>query len=116
MAKLDLSTMTDEQYKKLTPVELMKYNKSMPEVDYENPYQHQPYPRMKFKREGEEIIQARCENADVEKQMGPEWKNSPLEFGVETHPAAAAIPVETIRIPIPAREAIPTTTNAATRK
>lgn len=125
MAKLDLSTMKDEDYKKLSPVDLMKYNKSLPETDYENPYKYQPYPRMKFKKEGNEIVQAVCATAEIEKQMGPEWKDSPSEFGVETAPAAAKIPIENVRIPIPAREAIgaapaapevSTISNAATRK
>jgi len=126
MAKLDLSTMPDAQYKALSAVDLMKYNKSMPEIDYDNPYLHQPYPRTKFKKErmpdgSEEIVSAIAATKEIEEQLGPEWKNSPLDFGVETHPAAAKIPVERIRIPVPAREAIDpapasTTIHAAPRK
>lgn len=112
MAKRDLSTMADAEYKLLSPKELMMYNKSLPEVDYENPYNpdEHPYPKVKYTIEEDEkgarnLVSATVESAKQEDKLGKAWKDNPLDFGVETAPKAADIPVQRVSIPLPAREA-----------
>jgi len=110
MAKKDLSTMTDAEYKLLTPQELMAYNKSLPVIDYETPYVYKPFPKMKFKLETRAdgsgtIVTAIATTAKENERFGKEWKDSPLEFGVETAPGAPEIPVQSFSIPVPAPEA-----------
>jgi hypothetical protein len=113
MAKLgDLSTMKDEEYKLLTPKQLMEYNKSLPKIDYDDPYIHKPYPKMLFRlvenADGTGSIQTTIvEDAAAHAKLPVgEWKNSPSDFGIETAPGAAVQPVETYSIPVPSRGAL----------
>jgi hypothetical protein len=96
MALPDLSKMKDEEYKLLTPEQLMQYNKSMPSIDYANPYQHQPFPKAMYAfapREGgggtlrAVLVKDERELARLVKKGG-EWKESPADFGIETAQAA----------------------------
>lgn len=111
MAKRDLSTMKDEEYKLLTPQELMQYNQTLPQIDYDDPYIYKPYPKMKFRlvedaASGTASIQTTIVASEKEDlKLGDKWKNSPLEFGVETAPAAPEMPVQSLTIPVPAKSA-----------
>jgi hypothetical protein len=41
------------------------------------------YPSVRYNREGKTVT---VNNAEEDAQLGDEWKHSPAEFGVETHP------------------------------
>jgi hypothetical protein len=96
----DLSKMKDEDYKLLTPRQLMEYNMQFPETDYQNPYNpaEHPYPKAKYrivsKDDGSRTLQSTTvQNAKQEAKLSDEWKDSPADFGIETAPAAPEIAV-----------------------
>jgi hypothetical protein len=41
------------------------------------------YPSVRYNREGRTVT---VNNAEEDAQLGDEWKHSPADFGVETHP------------------------------
>lgn len=88
----NLSQMKDEDYKKLSPEELMKYNRPMPEFNYDKPYSHQEHPRMMFRprTDGTKRLQSMiAEDAKQQAALEKEgWKKSPADFGVITAPPA----------------------------
>ncbi len=111
MPKLpDLSKLPDDEYKKLSPEMLMRYNKSMPETDYENPYSpaDHPYPKMKYGRveeRGRVVLKSVVVNdAREEDKLGKGWKDSPAAHGIETCPGAPAIQDGGYELAIPTGE------------
>lgn len=44
------------------------------------------YPKWKYHRDFEPML---VKTEEQEKKLGPEWKDSPAAFGIETHPATA---------------------------
>jgi hypothetical protein len=98
-----LAKMSDEEYKKLTPLELQAYNNELPETDYANPYSHQPYPKMVYRLNNGMVESATVRNEKEHKRLGEEWTESLLSLGVETAPGAPEIAVTGFTIPIPAK-------------
>jgi hypothetical protein len=94
MAKRDLSKLSDAEYKALSPEELMKYNKTMPEIDYENPYTHREFPKVMYslvRDEAAGVARLRhtvVANPKAQAELGSDWQDSPAKFGIETAPAA----------------------------
>jgi hypothetical protein len=92
--------MDDADYKKLSPRQLMEYNMTFPETDYEKPYnpaEHQ-YPRAKYRivedADGNRKLQSTTvANAKQEAKLPPEWKDTPGDHGIETAPAAPELAV-----------------------
>lgn len=122
MALPDLSKMKDEDYKLLTPEQLARYNMTMPVIDYENQYSHQDYPRAKYRIvtvDGKRRMQSTVvRDLEAERQLGPEWVESPTALGVETHPGAPEIAVSSdFEIDLPADKidaTVPVAAEAAT--
>jgi len=100
MARKDLSKMTDVEYKALSPQDLMLYNKSLPETDYENPYLHQAFPCWMYRKNGGVLDTALVKDEKELIALGKGWEKSPQAFGVQTAPAAPKIPVVAYTIPI----------------
>lgn len=48
---------------------------------------HVEYPKFKYHASLEPVI---VKNKQEEDQLGKDWKGSPKDFGIETHPAAVA--------------------------
>lgn len=56
----------------------------MPKIDYP-PYSYQPYPKYKYHETHEPVI---VETAEEEEYLpSDEWKDSPADFGIITHPS-----------------------------
>ena len=100
MARKELAKMTDIEYKSLSAQDLMLYNKSLPEVDYENPYEHQEYPRWMFRKNGAVLDTALINSAEDLAKLGKGWEKSPSAFGVQTAPGKPTIEVVPYTIPI----------------
>jgi len=101
----NLSQMKDEDYKKLTPEELMKYNRPMPELNYDKPYSHIEYPSMMYRPrpDGARRLQSIvCQDEKARAKLLKEgWKNTPGEWGIVTAPAAKPHLIDTdIEIPM----------------
>lgn len=100
MAKKELGRMSDEEYKALSPEQLMQYNKILPEIDYEHPYQHQEYPRVMYQlviepdSGAKRMRTALVKNERELNALGDGWKKSTKEWGVETSPSAPAIQID----------------------
>lgn len=59
------------------------------------------YPKWKYhKTEAAKVV----ENHHQEEELGPEWKDSPKDFGVITHPNPAEMSVEVSSEEIPSSE------------
>jgi hypothetical protein len=93
--------MSDEEYKKLTPLELQAYNNEMPEMDYANPYSHKQFPQMLYRVEDGMVQSATVKNEKERKLLGDGWKETLLELGVETAPGAPAIAITNFSFPVP---------------
>ena len=111
MALPDLGKMKDEDYKRLSPEELMAYNKSMPTFDYANPYQHQAFPKAMYtyvEKEGGGGTLT-CVKVKDEKELaklqkkGGDWRESPADFGIETAVGAPEFAGSDSGIDIPAK-------------
>ena len=104
-----LAKMSDEEYKKLSSLELQQYNNDMPEIDYANPYLYKPFPKMLYKDVDGQVQSATVKNAaELEKLIatrGAGWVESLLELGVETAPAAAEIQVTDFTVAMPTKKA-----------
>jgi hypothetical protein len=99
-----LAKMSDEEYKKLSALELQAFNNDMPETDYAHPYVRQEFPKMLFKKTPDGGVQsATVKNEKEQKALGAGWVESLLhDLGVETAPAAPDIQITNFSIPAPA--------------
>jgi hypothetical protein len=111
MAQPDLSRMKDEEYKLLTPEQLMSYNKVLPTIDYANPYLHQEFPKAMYAftpREGGggggtlKVVKVNDERELAKLTKKGDWRASPADFGLQTAPGAAEFPTADATIEIPA--------------
>jgi hypothetical protein len=122
MALPDLSKMKDEDYKRLTSRDLLKHNLQMPEMDYENPYLHQEFPRVCYRVVLNDAGDRELESVDVpdkatydEIMANPEdgWRNSVMDCGVVLHTEAPKLQTGRHTIPLPP---VPTEVVAEPRK
>lgn len=95
-----LSKMSDDEYKRLTPHDLLAYNRQMPETDYSKPYSHKPYPKAKYQlRElpggGRRLVSVEVQNAEAEAKLVGDWRDNPSAWGIITHPEADPVTRET---------------------
>lgn len=110
-----LAKMSDEEYKKLSSLELQQYNNEMPEIDYANPYIHKPFPKMVYKDVDGQVQSATVKNEKELASLGAGWVESLLELGVETAPAAAEIQITQFSVPMPPKKAEAETSIARAR-
>jgi hypothetical protein len=101
----DLSKMSDDEYKRLSPEQLAQYNKQLPEHDYEHPYNpsEHPFPRHVFaivEANGAKRMRSATVNDDKDYQRMKKagWKDNPIDLGVETCPGAPAMQTDDLDI------------------
>lgn len=105
-----LGKMKDEDYKLLSPEQLMMYNKDLPVLDYSNPYMHKEFPRAMFHFEAREDGSGTLSvvKVDDEKALskllksGGDWRRSPGDWGIETAKGAPEFAISNASIDIPA--------------
>jgi hypothetical protein len=88
MALQDLSTMKPDQLSKLTALQLLRYNSPLPVDDPDERYQHVSYPKMLYglNEDGTRLVSVRVENETEEIELEGDWRDTPLDWGVVTHP------------------------------
>lgn len=108
-----LSKMSDGDYKKMSPEELMMYNKDLPTQNYETPYcpEEHPFPKHLYKPQliagVNQLTSALCENAeDFAGMLKDGWKESPADFNVETAPQAPRIKAAGFSVAMPMPETL----------
>jgi hypothetical protein len=91
--------MSDEDYKRLTPQDLLMYNRELPEMDYSRQYAHIPYPKAKYQLRdmpggGQRLVSIEVASAEIEAKLVGDWRDSPSAWGVVTHPEADPVSLE----------------------
>jgi hypothetical protein len=98
-----LAKMSDEEYKKLTSLQLQQYNNDMPEIDYADPYVWKGFPKMVYKDVNGQVQSTTVKNQKELDSLGDGWVFTLEELGVETAPAAAAVAVTSFSVPMPVK-------------
>jgi hypothetical protein len=95
-----LSKMSDEEYKRLSPQDLMAYNRQMPETDYSKPYLHKAYPKAKYQLRElpggvRRLVSVEVASAEAEAKLVGDWRDNPTAWGIVTHPESDPVARET---------------------
>jgi hypothetical protein len=82
--------MKPEELSKLTPLQLLRYNSPLPQIDPENPYVHTEYPKYLYQVTADyRLISALVRDDKEESQLDGDWRDSILDWGIVTHPESA---------------------------